>query len=595
MSNIVFEIFTEELPATLQKSIQSNYKQFIENELKTSNLQTSNGNIFIGITLNRIVLNIKNYQIDEEHFRKIVLRILSDFSKNFPRTMYYPQFELKWIRPIRNLFICVNNKIIIDNFYGITSSNGTFIKKFDFVQCKNCEEYFKCIEKEGIELDYYKRLSFIKDKVYKEDINYQNDSLLEEIAGMSEYCIEPMKCMLDKRFYNLPFELIELVLRENQRYVVFKQNINNEEISFLIFGDKITDDINKRSDIIKGHKKVVNARLDDALYYWNMDKKIKNNKTKLKTILSNKTFIDNIKWEDFLVEQEKIMEYLLNKNIKNNEIVNKNIILQLIWDTKLDLSTGVVEEFPELQGVIGEYYFGYNFNPYIINRQQFENIDTLMNKHSIGDIINIIYYYFVDRIAYIKLMYKQGKKPTGSGDKYKVKSRMDDVIFLLSLFKNNILKENFHENLITELLTNNDEIFKLFSKRLAMFIEEKYCNEALNIKKFSEICFQLIIEHYNIFSNIESYVVYIKDKDFTRTYKRIIGYTKDLEDLNNIQNDTILQKVKEILPDETKLSSINTYLDNNKINDNKITKYALRYIQEKHFKQKLPEKFLEML
>ena len=128
-----------------------------------------------------------------------------------------------------------------------------------------------------------------------------------------------------------------------------------------------------------------------------------------------------------------------------------------------------------------------------------------------------------------------------------------------------------------------------------MFIEEKYCNEVLNIKKFSEICFQLIIEHYNIFSNIESYVVYIKDKDFTRTYKRIIGYTKDLEDLNNIQNDTILQKVKEILPDETKLSSINTYLDNNKINDNKITKYALRYIQEKHFKQKLPEKFLEML
>ena len=106
-----------------------------------------------------------------------------------------------------------------------------------------------------------------------------------------------------------------------------------------------------------------------------------------------------------------------------------------------------------------------------------------------------------------------------------------------------------------------------------MFIEEKYCNEILNIKKFSEICFQLIIEHYNIFSNIESYVVYIKDKDFTRTYKRIIGYTKDLEDLNNIQNDTILQKVKEILPDETKLSSINTYLDNNKINDNKITLY----------------------
>ena len=282
MSEIIFEIFSEELPATLQKKIAFDYEIFAKNELKKVGVIDAS-NLFVGITLNRLVLYVKNCTISDEQLKKFVNLTLKEFSKTFPRTMNYPQLEVRWIRPIRSIFACIDDNVIIDDFCGIKSKNGTFLEKFNFVECKSVKEYFNVFkEEEEIEIDYNKRLEFIKKEIYNEDKDenkscgfddYWNGigkqkylKLAEEIAGMSEYCIKPIKCELDKVFNKLPFELIELVLRENQRYVVFKED--EIKIYFLIFGDKITKDQQKIESVKKGHQKVVNARLYDALFYF---------------------------------------------------------------------------------------------------------------------------------------------------------------------------------------------------------------------------------------------------------------------------------------------------------------------------------------
>ena len=590
MSKIILEIFTEELPATLQKKIILDFDNFIRQELKKHDFMGNNYNncfIFTGITINRIVCKIDNCEITKEQLKKIIDITLKDFLKTFPRTMNYPQSKIPWIRPIRNIFACVDSEILKEEFYSIKTTNLVYVNKFDAIECNSVEEYEEIINNNHIVLDYNKRVEFVGSQIDKNDENgdYNNNSLVNEIAGMSEYCVEPMVDYLDDKFNVLPFELIELVLRENQRYVVFKPN-NEGKIKFLIFGDKNTEEVKK------GHRKVVNARLDDALFYWKLDEKIKADKNKLKDILTKKIFIDDITWGEYLNEQERLADLIC---------VNFNEVKTLIWDTKLDLSTGVVAEFPELQGIIGSYYFGYGFNPYLIDEQ------SLNKKQHTGD---ALFYYLIDRIGYIITMYNRGKQPTGSGDKYKVKARMDDIFKVFDLFVEYDLQYliSIINNVIAKI-KDNDEIYKLFKKRYQKYIEEKF-KDVENVKMFAEVCVKMVDDgkYTMLLSDLENAVKYFNDKEFIKAYKRINGYTGGVAE-KNIDEVSVLSMI-EAMPSirscftndgvhgeysKISYSAINNYLDNNQIAGNDEILMALQYIEEKCFLPKLPLEFLEVL
>ena len=374
-------------------------------------------------------------------------------------------------------------------------------------------------------------------------------------------------------------------MRENQRYVVFKPN-NEGKIKFLIFGDKNTEEVKK------GHRKVVNARLDDALFYWKLDEKIKADKNKLKDILTKKIFIDDITWGEYLNEQERLADLIC---------VNFNEVKTLIWDTKLDLSTGVVAEFPELQGIIGSYYFGYGFNPYLIDEQ------SLNKKQHTGD---ALFYYLIDRIGYIITMYNRGKQPTGSGDKYKVKARMDDIFKVFDLFVEYDLQYliSIINNVIAKI-KDNDEIYKLFKKRYQKYIEEKF-KDVENVKMFAEVCVKMVDDgkYTMLLSDLENAVKYFNDKEFIKAYKRINGYTGGVAE-KNIDEVSVLSMI-EAMPSirscftndgvhgeysKISYSAINNYLDNNQIAGNDEILMALQYIEEKCFLPKLPCEFLEVL
>ena len=623
MSKFVLEFFSEELPATLQKKIVSDYKVFTENELKKNDAKNIN-NLCFCITLNRLIVYSENFDINIQQLKDFIFLTLKEFSKTFQRTMNYPQLDVRWIRPIRSIFACVDDNVIIDNFYGILSKNGIYVNKFDYNECNDYERYFDILNNEKIIINYDERLEFVKQNIYKyeksvfkslgENIvdfdDYWNGigkrkylKLAEEIAGMSEYCIEPINCVLDERFNILPFELIELVLRENQRYVVLSKN-DKHEIQFLIFGDRITREDKHRENVKNGHKKVVNARLEDALYYWNLDFdkfhsfNDKGSINNLKDILSKRIFIENLSWRDYLQRQEKLAEEI----VFDNKILER--VKRLIWETKLDLATNVVSEFPELQGVIGEYYFGYNFNPYVMENIQNSDIDDCA-----------MYYYLIDRCAYILTMFECGKQPTGSGDKYKVKARMDDVVKIFDKKKDIAsLKEIF----------NKESVRDLFIKRYVKYIEDLYKNKD-NIKQIAEKYVNYIMSDdikYNIQheGNVKRYIMvysdtnkivdididcilkYIDNNEFIKAYKRIIGYTKSILDSNKTDSAEMNSKVSEICKNETKIinedsffKNINTYLDEHLIVNDKNIVSALKIIQDKYFVTKLPLVFLEIV
>ena len=584
MQNAIFEIFSEELPATLQKKIAADYKQFAEKELKTLGITVKSENIFVGITLNRLVLKLENTEISQEQLLDFIDKTLKDFSKTFPRTMCYPQLEVRWLRPIRWLFACIDNQVLSGKFCGIELTNGTHINKFDFVKCSSFDDYFSALAREQIEIDYQKRFDFVKSEIdnfaQKQEQEYRNTKLMEEIAGMSEYCTEPMVSTLDARFNVLPFELIELVLRENQRYVVFRPN-DKKEIKFLIFGDKITADKSKRNNIVRGHRKVVNARLDDALYYWQMDENIKNDKEKLKSILSARTFIDDITWGDYLKKQEELAEAIISDK------ATLEAVKQLIWDTKLDLVTGVVAEFPELQGVIGAYYFKYRFNPYNLEFvKSCEDTRDYNKDECVQELEKELeakhYFTFVDRMTYILVMYQQGKQPTGSGDKYKVKARMDDVVKLYVRYENGLFDRNIA---FGNTLKEHIDIENLFCKRYQKYIEDNYKN-VKNIKQFAEIGAN-IRKWFDLEKTIDMFL----NEEFVKIYKRIHGYTKTVK---FVDGQDIENKAKEIYKNED-IKTIAEFLDDHKIEGDDLTKQALKWIETKYFESHLPVEFLEII
>ena len=583
MSKVVFEIFSEELPATLQKRIIYDFENFSKKELKRAGIEFDVGNVFVGITLNRLVIKVDDCKIAKEQLRKFVDTTLKEFSNFFPRTMNYPQLQVVWIRPIRNIFACIDDDVLIDNVYGIKTKNCVYVDKFSAYVCNSVEEYEKIINDNGIVLDYNKRVEFVKRMIKENDLSksYSNNSLINEIAGMSEYCVEPMVDVLDDRFNVLPFELIELVLRENQRYVVFTPN-DKGEIKFLIFGEKNTEDIKN------GHRKVVNARLDDALFYWLKDEDLKRNKEELKNILFKRTFVDDITWEAYLNQQNKLFNGIF-ENEEKISIDAKNGIRRLIIDTKLDLSTGVVAEFPELQGVIGGYYFNYNFNPYNLDE---EKIKSFMNNDK-NATVEVLFFYLIDRLTYIKVMYQQGKQPTGSGDKYKVKARMEDVVKIFGLFaENGLMLSNSLVVKIISILKENDEVYQLFKKRYQKYIEDKF-KDCKNIKQFAEVCVKMV-ENENfklLLSTLKNEIMFFNDSKFVKIYKRINGYTKEAVDF--AMHAEIEDKIKEIFPNNDILS-IDDYLDNHKISDDENTKCALKCIEERYFLPKLPCEFLEI-
>ena len=76
--------------------------------------------------------------------------------------MCYPQLEVRWLRPIRGLFACIDNQVLSGKFHGIELTNGTCINKFDFVKCGGFDDYFSILAHEQIEIDYQKRFVFYK-------------------------------------------------------------------------------------------------------------------------------------------------------------------------------------------------------------------------------------------------------------------------------------------------------------------------------------------------------------------------------------------------------------------------------------------------
>ena len=228
-------------------------------------------------------------------------------------------------------------------------SDSSFEKSWTHIA--SIEDYFKALESGGVELDFAKRkekiLSQIKQIEQKERIKVELDSaLLDEVGAITEYP-RALLGRFDERFLRLPSEVIITSMKENQRYfAIFKDGALYN--GFIVVSNSMSKDL---SLIIGGNERVLKARLSDAEFFYDNDKKSPLNPSPLAQV----AFVDGLgSMLDKTKREQDIGAYLCEKYGLDSSA--REVVKEALWISKAYLLSEMVGEFPELQGVMGYYY-----------------------------------------------------------------------------------------------------------------------------------------------------------------------------------------------------------------------------------------------
>ena len=267
--------------------------------------------------------------------------------------MKWGEFDLSWGRPRKSILAVFDKKIINFEFHHITSPNSTFIDN-DFEEKKKTftdfKSYQKCLRDHGTIVDQNKRKDLIirefEKILNKRKLNINsNPKLLDEVINLVD---NPsiLLCSFDKKFLSIPKEILILTMQSHQKYFPTFNNKNEITNEFLIVANK-----KDQKGLIKiGNERVVEARLNDAEFFWNKDK-TQNLVKKVSELKSMNFFTGLGSYFDKVQRMRK-----LGGMISDELLISKEKVELSASICKTDLTSDLVGEFPELQGIMGGYF-----------------------------------------------------------------------------------------------------------------------------------------------------------------------------------------------------------------------------------------------
>ena len=405
MSEFFLELFSEEIPAGLQKNLREKIFEDFKNLFEEKSIRSKKN--FSFSTPNRLVLvfegldkqiKIKSKEIrgpktsapeqalegflrsnkinkkdlfkkktekDEFYFYKtlatslkthdllteFIPKILSNYQ--WKKSMKWGEFDLNWGRPLKSILSIFDKKILSFKFHHLTSSNLTFVDK-DFEEKKksfeNFKKYEKYFEDNGVIINQNKRLKIINKSFLKIlgkkglKIN-ENPKLIDEVVNLVD-SPNVLLCKFDKKFLSVPKEILTLTMESHQKYFPTFNDKNEITNEFLI----VTNKKDKKGLIKIGNERVVDARLSDAEFFWNKDKT--QNLVKKVSELKSMNFFKGLgSYFDKVQRMRKIGGMISDELLISKEKVELSASI-----CKTDLTSDLVGEFPEIQGLMGGYF-----------------------------------------------------------------------------------------------------------------------------------------------------------------------------------------------------------------------------------------------
>lgn len=390
-----------------------------KNGVKEEDLYQKDGYIFARVK--KKGLSTKN--ILEENIENMVLKLQG------PHFMRWKSYESKFTRPVENVVGIFGDEVLDFKIIDKQASNKTFGHRFSKVkqvEIKNVSDYEKLLEEANVIVSADKRREIIVKSAnemaekngLKIDFNGLDD-LLDEVVYITEFPV-PVLCEFNPKYLEIPDIVSTTEMSKHQRYFpLYDAKTGKLANKFITMANFVGEDEESFNNIKAGNQRVVSARLEDGVFFYNDD--IKTPLIEKVPDLSGMTFQRDLgTLFDKTQRIEKISKQLCSE--LNFDETLKNDILRAAKLSKADLSTKLVFEFTELQGFIGENYAlksGEKENVALAIKEHYFplNANSDLPESKEGMIVSI-----ADKIDTISSVFlstqkdKKKKRPTGSND-----------------------------------------------------------------------------------------------------------------------------------------------------------------------------------
>jgi len=555
MSEFFLELFSEEIPANLQKNARENllqnFKYFFEkkNISFSKNLSFSTPNrlliLFEGIKpeIKQKEEEIRGPKIDapekaldgflrSNNFQKKnlyqkendkgtfyfvkkppkTIKVSDLLNENIPsildgiswkKSMKWGNFQLYWARPLKSILAIFNNKNLLFKYHHLQSSNLTFVdkdyedKEKSFNNFKLYKDYFK---KSQIVIDQNKRKKIIELELLKKSKRKNltieiSDKLLNEVTDLVN---KPniLACKFDDKFLQIPKEILINTMQFHQKYFHTFDNKGNITNNFLV----VANNKDNKGFIKSGNERVVNARLSDAQFFWE-----KNKSNNLVKQVSKLKLINYFKGLGTYFDKIQRMRKL-GGMISDELLISKEKVELSATICKVDLLSDIVGEFPELQGIMGSYFAefqGFDKEISLAIREQY--LPTGINSKTPKKLFSIAL-SLTDKLDTLVGFFGIDQKPTSSKDPFALRRLALGVIRLLLENKKEFkLKDliNYSSNLYQEQgfdLSNktlHKDLTNFLIERLKNYMKEKNIRSDIIEASINSYGINNIVKGYN--------------------------------------------------------------------------------------------------
>ena len=596
MSEFLLELYSEEIPHGLQIDCRTNLEASFQKKLEDHNIKYKRINVFS--TPSRLCIHIEGLptsllleakeikgpkvgspeqalegflksnkldkkdvfekEIDKGKFyfaktkqQKIDLQTLfatqvPEILKtlNWKKSMRWSNHSLSWGRPLKSILCLFDKHPVVFDFHHLKSSNkvhvgGPYDEKSFIV--KNIVQYFSTLKDKKIILDQEVRKKMVLEglkSVFKKSKceDNPNAKLVEEVTNLVDYPTA-LKGQFSKEFLELPEELLHLTMMQHQRYFPMKSLETNKITNSFI---TISNNTDEKKLIIAGNESVLQARLSDAKFFWDKNKRqnLVKNVSKLNGITFYKDLGSLYDKTQRVRQLASLIADIIGANKGDTEIAGSIC--------KADLVSDLVGEYPELQGVIGKYFaLSQGFSPEIANAISDHYLPVGPTDRVPKDKISICV-ALADKLDTLIGFFGINLKPTSSKDPFALRRAVLGMIRIILDNKISISLKEIINNAKNLYLSNNVEII---NDRLADDLMDFFNDRFKNLLKDKEKRLDVVD---SVLSNNRS-------DDFYNLYLKITTIAKCIKQPDGINSIAVYKRAKNILEQNDQMVKDNIF------------------------------------
>lgn len=363
--------------------------------------------------------------------KDVLMEVLPEIVKSvvFPKSMKWGGKNLRFVRPIRWLVALLNDEIVPVDLEGIVASNITvghrFLGKRE-IEVSSIEDYFKKLRENFVIYDQNERREMILSQIEKvaDSIDGKVDmdeELLDEVVYIVEYPTA-FYGEFDKKYVSLPKEVVKTPMKAHQRYFPVLDKKGDLLPNFIAVRNGNDYRI---ENVKKGNEKVLEARLADALFFFDEDrrKSLEQFRDKLSTVVFQE------KLGTLLEKSDRI--YSISSCLNNIDNLDIEKLKRAAYLSKADLVTNMVFEFDELQGYMGMEYAKLDGEDQLVSNAIYEHYLPRFSGDSVPDSLEGAILSIVDRIDTIAGFFAIGITPTGSADPFALRRQCLGILTIL--------------------------------------------------------------------------------------------------------------------------------------------------------------------